>query len=103
MRARGARATGARAPGPKDTLEAVVGEERNVLSLPYRHGGQPVLLAVGERQRAPGRELLLPRLAVGLQPAGSGQHGGGGTPPARVPTPALPAPTSPAPAPAALT
>lgn len=92
--ARGARAAGARAPGPKDTLEAVVGEERNVLSLPYRHGGQPVLLAVRDRQRAPGRELLLPRLAVGLQPEGSDQHGGGGAPapPARAPRPASPSP-----------
>lgn len=54
----------------KDTLQALVGEERAVLRLPHRHGRQPLLLAVGERQRAPGRQLLLPRLAVGLQPAG---------------------------------
>lgn len=71
----------------------MVGEERNVLSLPYRHGGQPVLLAVCERQRAPGRELLLPRLAVGLQPAGSDQHRH------RHPRPATPAPARLAPAP----
>lgn len=55
---------------PKDTLQAAVSEERAVLGLPHRHGGQPVPAAVGERQRAPGRELLLPRLPVGLQPAG---------------------------------
>lgn len=62
--------TGRRGRAPKDTLQALVGEERAVLRLPHRHGGQPVLLAVGQRQRAPGRQLLLPRLAVGLQPAG---------------------------------
>lgn len=57
-------------PGPKDTLETAVGEQRAVLGLAQRHGRQTLASAVGERQGAPGRQLLLPRLAVGLQPAG---------------------------------